>query len=323
MLIKNLFLLFAVLFFGYSNSFAKTFVLNSPSGGDFKLPLLDNKQFDTAKLKEHSIVLVFGFSNCKSVCPLTLNRLKEAFLKLSNEEQAKTKILFVSVDNERDDLAKASAYAKAFHPHFSGSTSNDKQLKKILSQFGARYYRYRTPNKTLLVDHTSDIYVVNKKGIWAKTLSFDASSDQVLTALKEAEAIQNFEERFPKSKPTSLEKNKPCDLSKADCLLKIGSNEFTVSLNPRPAKLQQKMNLLLKPKNSDLKAKPTEVDLQGIELNMGYLRPQFLITPEGYYTASFELPLCELKKMNWLLTFIFSNETKQNLAGQLQLTSTE
>lgn len=321
-MLTKIFFLF-LLTFAASPSFAKTLVLNSPSGGDFKLPLAEKKQFDTSKLKEHSIILVFGFTQCKSVCPLTMNRLKEAFLKLSSEEQAKTKILFVSVDNERDDLAKASAYAQAFHPQFSGSTTNDKELKKILSQFGARYYRYRTPNKTLLVDHTSDIYVVNKKGIWAKTLSFDASADQVLTALKEAEAVQSFEERFPKSKPTRLVKNKRCDLSKADCLLKIGTSEFAVSLSPRPAKLQQKMNLLLKPKNSGLHANPVEVDLQGIELNMGYLRPQFTKTPEGFYSASFELPLCELKKMNWLLTFIFSNETKQNLAGQLQLTSTE
>jgi hypothetical protein len=249
--------------------------------------------------------------------------LKEAFLKLSNEEQAKTKILFVSVDNERDNLAKVSAYAQAFHPKFNGSTTNDKQLKKILSQFGARYYRYRTPNKTLLVDHTSDIYVVNKKGIWAKTLSFDATAEQIVTALKEAEAVQSFEERFPKSKTARLLKNERCDLSKSDCHLKIGANEFTVSLSPRPAKLQQKLNLLLIPKSSKFILSPTEVDLQGRELNMGYLRPQFTKTPEGFYTASFELPLCELKKMNWLLTFIFATETKQNLAGQLQLISTE
>lgn len=322
MWIKNSILLFGILFFGVAG-FAKTLVLDSPRGGEFKLPLADKKFFDTSKLKDHSIVLVFGFTQCKSICPLTMNHLKEAFVKLSPEEQAKTKILFVSVDNERDDLAKAQAYAQAFHPQFSGSTAEDPVLKKVLSQFGARFYRYRTPNKTLLVDHTSDIYVVNKKGIWAKTLSFDSSAEQILLALKEAENIKSFEERFPKSKPLQLSKNKACDLSKADCLLKIGKSEFKVSLSPRPAKLQQKMNLVLTPTDSSTDLNPTEVDLQGIELNMGYLRPQFKKSSEGFYTASFELPFCELKKMNWVLTFIFSAETKQNFAGQLQLTSTE
>ena len=323
MSIKNLFLFFMISLLSFSNIFAKTLVLSSPKGGDFKLPLAEKKYFDTSKLKEHSVVVVFGFTQCKSICPLTMNRLKEAFLQLSAEEQAKTKILLVSVDNERDDLAKTQAYAQAFHPQLSGSTTNDVQLKKILSQFGARYYRYRTPNKTLLVDHTSDIYIVNRKGIWAKTLSFDASAEQVLASLKEAENIKNFEERFPKSKPLQLVKNNRCDLSKTDCLLKVGANEFTVSLSPRPAKLQQKMKLILKPNKTPTTSAPFEVDLQGIELNMGYLRPQLVKTSEGQYEASFELPFCELKKMNWVLTFIFSNDTKQDLAGQLQLTSTE
>ena len=65
------------------------------------------------------------------------------------------------------------------------------------------------------------------------------------------------------------------------------------------------------------------LDLQGLKLNMGYLRAKFTKTPEGSYAARFELPFCELKKMNWPLTFIFATETKQNLAGQLQQTSTE
>lgn len=299
---------------------AKTYSLSTPSGGDFSLPLAGHKKFNTSELRGSNLFIVFGFTHCKSVCPLTLNRLKSTYSLLSREDKKNVKVLFVSVDNERDNLEALKNYVTAFDSSFLSGTTNDKDLKKILERFGARYYRYKTKNKNILVDHTSDIYVINKKGVWADTLSFDASPEDLLGSLKKSDSIENFEQRFPNSRQLELIKPaKPCIFENAQCELNILKNKFTLSLSEFPLKTDKKFSVQLKTCHSDSELVPVEGDFTGVELYMGYIRPSFKSVDPSLYALEVSLPVCELKKMNWLLTLVFKHKNGHHYATQVKL----
>ncbi len=314
-----------VMVFLFSTSLsAKTFVLYSPSGGDFQLPTVQNKKINTKELRGSNIALVFGFAHCASVCPLILRRLKETLALLSPAERDHTKVLFISVDNERDTLKSLNTFVTGFDPHFLSGTTIDKNLKTILHQFGARYHRFKTKNDSLLVDHTSDIYIINKKGIWANTLKAESTPEEMIKALRNSDQIQNISERFPASLSLELVgSDHDCDLAVRDCKIKVLEESFLISVSNRPIQTLRPFAVLVTSLSANHKLNPIEVDFDGVNLSMGYIRPQFSNSTPSQSLANVTLPYCELAKMNWRLTFVFKNANNRSLAAQLKLSSME
>ena len=86
-------------------------------------------------------LIYFGFTFCPDVCPVSLNKMKNALniVKKSKEySYFDLEALFVSVDPDRDSNERIAEYCKIFHEDLRGLThkSNDnKELKEILRSF--------------------------------------------------------------------------------------------------------------------------------------------------------------------------------------------
>ncbi|GAA5334137.1 MULTISPECIES: SCO family protein [Thermus] len=126
------------------------FTLESP-GGPVRL----------ADLEAKVVLLFFGYVHCPDVCPTTLLALKRAYEKLSPKEQERVRVVFVSVDPERDPPEVADRYAKAFHPSFLGLSGSPEAIREVAQRFGVYYQKtqYRGPGE-YLVDHTATTFVV-------------------------------------------------------------------------------------------------------------------------------------------------------------------
>ena len=309
MLMDRVLYFFIFLFSLCFNAQAKTLIFSAPQGGDFKIKTGSKDFLDTKTLRGNNILLFFGYTKCKSICPFTFKNLQQALTELSLDDRQNTKIVFVSVDTDRDRPTEIASYAKSFGPEFNGGTNTDKALKEILKMYGARYYKFKTSSGAVLIDHTSDLFIINKKGLWTDSLKFDASSKEIISALKKANTLDKKEQIFPESRIVKIIKNSPCTLNTSECLFTINTAKYSLSVSDKNIRPNTDYKLILTAlsKDENQTTTPVEVDIQGVELSMGYNRPGFKqdLTNKNIYTALFSLPQCEIKKMNWTLTLIF------------------
>ena len=92
-----------------------------PSGGDFSLDSADGR-IATQNFRGQVVALYFGYTYCPDVCPTSLAALGSALEKLTPAELAQVQPLFISVDPERDSVARLKDYAVFFHPKLKGLT---------------------------------------------------------------------------------------------------------------------------------------------------------------------------------------------------------
>ena len=90
----------------------------------FALKNHHNQDFGLAQLEGQWSFLFFGFTNCPDVCPATLHTMKSVWDKLPTQpgDPAHPRLIFVSVDPDRDDLPTLQEYVTYFHPDFVGVT---------------------------------------------------------------------------------------------------------------------------------------------------------------------------------------------------------
>jgi cytochrome oxidase Cu insertion factor (SCO1/SenC/PrrC family) len=65
-------------------------------------------------------LLYFGYTHCPDLCPLTMSNTSVAMRMLPRADQAKIRVLFVSVDPGRDTLPRLRSWLGGFDPAFIG-----------------------------------------------------------------------------------------------------------------------------------------------------------------------------------------------------------
>ncbi|KKC41484.1 hypothetical protein WH87_00625 [Devosia epidermidihirudinis] len=152
------------------------FALNSTKGG----------AFTQEKLKGTPSLVFFGFTFCPDVCPTTLAEATaiRSELGLTPEQ---LRIIFVTVDPERDTLAMVKDYVEGFDPSIIGlvgssleQTENAKKAfgvfsEKVENEPGDPYY---------LVNHTALTFLIDANGQFKSTVSYEESKDTALAKVK-------------------------------------------------------------------------------------------------------------------------------------------
>lgn len=97
-----------------------------------------------------------------------------------------------------------------------------------------------------------------------------------------------------------------CDLHKRACAAEVpGGGRIELSIGPRP--IPMVTPLTVEVKVSGLEAARVEVDLAGVDMNMGYNRPELARADgaaPGLYRAEAMLPVCVTGKMAWQATVL-------------------
>jgi len=118
-------------------------------------------------LKGADVVLVFfGYTHCPDVCPAAMYNLQKTFNLLDEEEKKRVKVVFISVDPERDTPQKVSEYASYFNKDFIGLTGSPEEIKKVAKAYMVYYKKVEGNSEGgYLVDHTAYIYLITKDGV--------------------------------------------------------------------------------------------------------------------------------------------------------------
>ncbi len=137
-------------------------------------PLADVRFVDEAGREAHLgdfkgnfTLLFFGFTNCPDVCPLTLSLLAEVRADLATRApRLAPRVLFVSVDPNRDTPERISAYLNGFDPEFFGVTAPDAELQPLLQALGVAVEKHEHGGENYNVVHNSAIYVLDPNAEW-------------------------------------------------------------------------------------------------------------------------------------------------------------
>ncbi len=159
-------------------------VAERPAGGDFTLQTADGP-ISLHDLHGKVVLLYFGYAKCPDVCPTSLSMNARALTALSPEERSKTRLLFVSVDPERDTPASLKAYAAYFHPEMIAATGSLEQVAAVARAYGVGYAK-RPPQAdgSYAVDHSAQTYVIAPDGHLAAMIDFGSTPDQVVDAVR-------------------------------------------------------------------------------------------------------------------------------------------
>lgn len=156
-----------------------------PTGGDFELQSAQGP-IRLADLRGQVVLIYFGYTACPDICPTNLAFIAKALKGLSDDELAQVRVLFVSVDPERDDLARLASYTKYFHPRILGITGTPEQVAEAASLYGAAYRRAPIAATAMgyLVDHSAYTYVVDQSGNLVETLDHATPPEEIRAAIR-------------------------------------------------------------------------------------------------------------------------------------------
>ncbi len=155
-------------------------------GGDFVLSTQQGT-LSLEQLRGKVVILYFGYTWCPDVCPTSLALLGMALHKLEPQELEAVQALFISVDPERDTVARLAEYTAYFHPALKGATGTPQQIADLARRYGVAYRREQGGSATdYTVDHSSFTFLLNRQGQIIEVLPHGTPSDKIAAAIRDA-----------------------------------------------------------------------------------------------------------------------------------------
>jgi protein SCO1/2 len=110
------------------------------------------------------VMLYFGYTHCPDVCPTTMATLSQALSKLGNGA-SKVRVLFVTVDPQRDTAPLLKSYTQAFGPAFVGLRTSDPELRRLTKRYRVTYSLGKPDaHGNYEVTHSSAVFIFDQAG---------------------------------------------------------------------------------------------------------------------------------------------------------------
>lgn len=156
-----------------------------PPAPPISLARADGSSFQLSDLRGKIVLLFFGYTACPDVCPTTMAEIKTALDRIGPEKAGQVKVVFVTVDPERDTPQRAQEYVNHFNRDFIGLSGPEAALAKIWSDYGIfRSVAEGSPATGYLVDHTARITLIDQNGNLRVSYGFGTPVDDLVHDLK-------------------------------------------------------------------------------------------------------------------------------------------
>ncbi|MCL4244263.1 MAG: SCO family protein [Candidatus Dadabacteria bacterium] len=132
---------------------------------DFTLTDQNGDKVSLSDFRGKPVFLFFGYTHCPDICPVTLSVLNGVSKEVGEADKDRFKVLFVTIDPERDDTETLRNYVPYFNESFTGLTGTPDEIKKVANSFRAFYMREESDSEAgYLMGHTSAVYLLDKNG---------------------------------------------------------------------------------------------------------------------------------------------------------------
>lgn len=124
----------------------------------------DGKETTEAEYRGKIVLLYFGYTNCPDQCPTTLSNVADILHRLGPVAR-RVRMLFITVDPNRDTLPVLAAYVKNFAPQIEGLRGTPDQLMTLARRYRVVYsVTPASKDHPYAVTHSSAIYVFDGSG---------------------------------------------------------------------------------------------------------------------------------------------------------------
>ncbi|MDO4643399.1 MAG: SCO family protein [Cardiobacteriaceae bacterium] len=168
------------------NPLGEPAVTVTATGGDFKLQSA-NGEVSLATFHGKILVLYFGFIDCKAACPESMGTLRQALLRMNDNERSEVRGLFVSLEPDKDSLKDLAAFARYYHPNVVGATADTANLRKMAHEYGAYFQNSDLDDSRIgyTTDHSSRFYIINREGKLVAILSHSTTPNELIAKIRE------------------------------------------------------------------------------------------------------------------------------------------
>lgn len=157
-------------------------------GGPFVLETGGGHKITDQDLRGAPFLVFFGYTHCPDVCPTTLARISEILRALGPD--AKIKVLFMTVDPERDTPDAMRDYASSFDPRIIGASGDRASVEQTLAAY--RVYARKAPAKDgdYSMDHSAIVYLMDRDGKFVRSFNIERPPEQAAAELRTLLASQ-------------------------------------------------------------------------------------------------------------------------------------
>lgn len=153
-------------------------------GGQFELTSTQGETFTQDDLKGTPSLVFFGYTYCPDVCPTTLAEAVGWRQQLGLDPD-KLRIIFVTVDPERDTADGLKQYLAAFDPDIIGLRGDEQQTEAAKKAFGVYSEKVNDSGSSeYLVNHTASVFLLDKDGSFQGTIDYGEDRDTALEKIR-------------------------------------------------------------------------------------------------------------------------------------------
>jgi protein SCO1/2 len=152
-------------------------------GGPFQLVDHEGKTVTEQDFRGRPFLVFFGFTHCPDLCPTALFEMSEVLRKLGPDAE-KVRVLFITVDPERDTPAVLKDYLSSFEPQIRGLTGDAGAIAAVQKVY--RVYARKVPldRGGYTMDHSVFVYLMDKDGRFVGTFNLKRSPEEAAAELR-------------------------------------------------------------------------------------------------------------------------------------------
>jgi protein SCO1/2 len=126
--------------------------------------------------------LFFGFTFCPDICPSTLMELTND-LEALGADGDRIKVVFVSIDPDRDTQAHLKEYMSSFDRRIVAVSGSPEGIAAMARAYGAKYRKLPT-RSGYTFDHSSAVFLLDRDGEMSAILDAGEPQHQRLAKLR-------------------------------------------------------------------------------------------------------------------------------------------
>lgn len=129
----------------------------------FNLVDTHGKSVTLGDLKGSYVYLMFGFSNCKEVCPLQVHNLNQVNNLIKDDN---VRFVFISLDPERDTAELLKTYFEAYGNNFMALRPvSFTESQSLAHDYHEYAYRTGQPKEEYEINHNGYIFLLDPQGV--------------------------------------------------------------------------------------------------------------------------------------------------------------
>lgn len=147
-------------------------------GGAFKLTTHTGATLVDTQMVGKPYLVFFGYTHCPDICPAALYDMT-LLLQSLGEDGKDLKVLFVTVDPERDTPEVMKNYLQNFHPNIIGLTGSIAEVDQMVRSYRA-YAKKAPPSSSgdYAMDHSTGIYMMGRLGTFITMIDPQAPTEK-------------------------------------------------------------------------------------------------------------------------------------------------